>query len=638
MIALPTVLLILFACHGAVSLLERLTPISIPGLGSPDQVPRVSEVLFGIAVRVALGMGLCSTLLYVVGAVAFPSRGVLLLATGCLAAVGAASIPWTRLSRALPRSPVEAVLCLIMGGAAVVLFSLALVPELEIDEVVYHLAAPRAWMNEGRVVGLPTEVMSYFTFLSQSGSLWAMLLAPGDIGAPRVLELGRCLVAAMAAGALAGWLAGRRTGLVVMVLAVLLEEYSRWGTTAQVDAGQSVYTITAVGMLMGWLAKPGDDRPLAVAGVLLGFSIGVKDTGWLLAGGIAAPAAMLRLIQMYSHGEWPPRRFFRETLMIVLPMLAMALPWLIRSVNQTGNPFFPFLWQVFPVRESLEVSFNQFNDYYNPEERVLSEILIPSLTHLYVVISNTLLTNVNGLVIWGLMGMLALILARRYGKDPMDGARWLPALVTLPMTFLLIQAPFWRFLIVAWPIALVTGATGVVLLANTAERRKLLLVVTALLILLFMQAFYSINMYRQPGAKSIAVPPRWPLLTTTAVNNWLEKHDPHHAFVVAMDRELGPEDRVLFGLETPSIVLIESRFLPNVKCVSDEIVLVLNRLGWEREAIARHVATLDVTHLATGSDFPVGAASDFAGAHLELVLEDEDGGGRLYKIVDLPRP
>lgn len=636
MFALLTVLLILLACHGSISILERLTPLAIPRLGGPGEVTRVSEALFGIAVRMALGMGLCSTMLFLLGVVAFPSRGVLLLATMCLAVAGAVDMPWSRLKRALPRSPVEGMLCLFVGLVSAVLFSMTLVPELEIDEVVYHLAGPRAWINEGRMVAFPTEVMTYFHFLSQTGSLWAMILAPGDIGAPRVVELARCLVAAVAAGALAGWLAGRRTGLVVLAVAVLLEEYSRLGTTGQVDGGQSLYTITAAGMLMCWLTRPGDLRALGVAGALLGLTIAVKNTGWFIVGAIVAPAFLIRLFQIYVQGSAPIRRIFVEAMVLIIPILIAVLPWIIRAWVQTANPFFPFMWQVFPLRESVVTGFSQYQEYYDPEKRVLSEILIPSLAHLYVLVTNTRLTNVNGLVVWGLAGLMALIVARRYGSEPLDAARWFVALVTLPMTFLLIQAPFWRFLIVAWPIALVAGATGLVLLATTPMRRRLLVIGTVLLLLVALRAFLYINTVRQPGTKSIDVPPRLPLLTATAVENWLEEHDRHYRFVMDMNEVLGPEDRVLFGLETPSIVLIEWKFMPNVKCVSDEIVLVLHRRGWEVEAIARHVASLDVTHLATYSPFPEGAASQFAEQHLELVLDGGGRRGRLYRLVDLP--
>ena len=623
-------LLVLFAAYGAVRTAEMVGRLEIPGLRQLGG-GQAADAAFGVVVRVALGLGGIGTLLLALGAVGFPPGTVFAVPTVLLAAAGAWLLPWRALRGLKPRNAMEAGLIFLCVAAAAIMASLALIPWLEIDEKVYHLAVPRAWLNEGGVTAYPVDVHGYFHFLSQMNSLWAMALFPGDVGGPRLLELARSLLAMAGAGALTAWLYGRRAGLVVATVGILLEDVSRWGTTAQIDAGQALYAVAGAGLLMRWLAAPEDRRALALGSLMLGFVVAVKNVGWffMLAGIIAA--ALLRIVSRVRFGYGRSEPWKAEALWLFLPGFLAVLPWMIKNTVYTGNPFFPFLWQVFPLHGELEVAFRQFQQYYEPDHRPLAERLIPDLGHLYVVVSNVRTSNVNGLLYWVPLGAMCLILAARYGKDRLDVARWYPVIASLPVLFAFLHAPFWRFFIAAWPVAAISGLGALTLLATTRRRGMLLWGAGALLLYFSVQGFLYVNTQRQLGHRNLGRAPDLPPLTPAQIDAWYLEHDPHAAFLAEVDTLMGPDDRLLMGITSFSIPRLETRFVPNIMCINDEVWFVLANWGTPAEDIAQYIEKLNVTHLTTEKDFPPGPADEFRDRYLEPLLEAERTNARLYR-------
>jgi hypothetical protein len=69
---------------------------------------------------------------------------------------------------------------IIVASAAAVALTMAQLPPCTRDEVAYHLAVPRAWVLEGRVVELPLNSHSYFPFGVESAALPLLAVAGHD--------------------------------------------------------------------------------------------------------------------------------------------------------------------------------------------------------------------------------------------------------------------------------------------------------------------------------------------------------------------------------------------------------------------------------------------------------------------------
>jgi hypothetical protein len=128
----------------------------------------------------AAGLPLFGTLCFLVACVSTTSQVLLVPLVAC-AALGLPSM------RAVLRGAREPLtlspsVWIVVAGAAAVALTMAQLPPCTRDEVAYHLAVPRAWVLEGRVVELPLNSHSYFPFGVESAAL-PLLAAAGHAGA-----------------------------------------------------------------------------------------------------------------------------------------------------------------------------------------------------------------------------------------------------------------------------------------------------------------------------------------------------------------------------------------------------------------------------------------------------------------------
>lgn len=298
-----------------------------------------------LAIRALLGLGVLSLTVFALVALALipPAWLAWLLTLAGLAALHRHALRWLRslrniLLEILPPPGgrwtrfIALSVLLLLGMALVV----ALAPPSKWDALVYHLAAPTAYLRAGRFVdsaanhfhGFPQAVeMLYLWLLRMRGPL-------GTATAPLHFAFGGLLLllliglaTRLTGSARVGWLAA----------AVLLVSDSFWGQFAwpYVDLAASAYTLAA------FVAITLDGKPRwLLGGLLTGFALSTKYT-------LAGPAIGLGLLALSSHRErglpaalWTAARFTAVA-------LAVLAPWLVKNALLEGNPIAPL---IFPSR------------------------------------------------------------------------------------------------------------------------------------------------------------------------------------------------------------------------------------------------------------------------------------------------
>lgn len=231
------------------------------------------------------------------------------------------------------------------GAAIVALIALAVglcgavmqaqLPAFTLDEVVYHLALPKAWLLEGRAVETPLNSQSYFPLGVESADLPALALL-GDRGA-----LASHFAHVASAGAscvmLFRWLERRvsasnaavATAAVATTPALLLTTGWSWNEWP------------LLGLCLALLAsldafdRDRDDAS-ALAGVTLSIAGGMLCKYTFLA--FAAPALLASLSVVRSD-----RERLRSLVRAAAVGASLGAVFLLRNLAQTGNPIAPFL-------------------------------------------------------------------------------------------------------------------------------------------------------------------------------------------------------------------------------------------------------------------------------------------------------
>lgn len=200
----------------------------------------------------------------------------------------------------------------------------ALAPEVQADPNAYHLQPA---VDSLRHAGFTSAI----TFYDRLPHALEMLFVPawrvGASSAAKLVHLGFLFATLPVIMHLARLLKLPNTaalGAAALYFCTPVVGFA--GTAAFNDAALVYFTLAAVVLAL-------EDRPWH-AGLFAGFCYAIKMTGLL-----AVPIALV----IFLH-----RKQWKRAIYVCIAALVPCLPWLLRNIMQTGNPFAPFLNTWFP--------------------------------------------------------------------------------------------------------------------------------------------------------------------------------------------------------------------------------------------------------------------------------------------------
>ncbi len=231
----------------------------------------------------------------------------------------------------------SAALALVLAPVVTATLWLALAPASAHDALVYHLNLPRHYADIHRIAPLPLNV--YGNMPHNLEVLTTLSYILGGEPAARMMDFVMRL--AVSAGV---FVLARRfvpaSGSLLAVLLFLLNPITTTARTAgNIDMGMALFFLLAV--VCVFEANDAHNRRfLMPASLLAGYLMGCKYTGIFPA--LSILAFMILLLR--------PRPLKRWALVVGLMGLPVV-PWLVKNLLVTGNPFYPLFASVFESRE-----------------------------------------------------------------------------------------------------------------------------------------------------------------------------------------------------------------------------------------------------------------------------------------------
>src|SRR5262245_44424209 len=268
------------------------------------------------------------------GALAAGAAGVV-LAWRARAAWGAAA---SALQRA---APLELAGMAGVAATLAVFGLLALDPQVAWDADTYHLALPRVFLEAHGLVRIPFFL--YSTWPLATELLYAVALALRDHVVAHLLHFACGALLVVATARIARQAAGPAAGVLAAVLLLLDPALRLEIRSAYVDLAFALLLLLA---FAAW--DPARDAPprrralLALAGAFLGGAAAPKLRGFpgvLAVGRRELARGLLR--------RRAPAALAGALACLLLPALALAAPWLVRSYALAGDPLHPLLYPVF---------------------------------------------------------------------------------------------------------------------------------------------------------------------------------------------------------------------------------------------------------------------------------------------------
>lgn len=234
---------------------------------------------------------------------------------------------------------------LLMAGALLfvifVAILLSLTPETGRDALLYHLAAPKLYLEHGGFYLIPGNLFAQYPFHTEMLFTLGLFLQ-GDILAKGinllfllVLPLGMWIF-------VTNYLNNRCNWLLASVLLVTLPTVFATGHAAYSDLSTTIHVFAAILAFLNW-QKRGGASWLVLSGTCAGLALACKFTVLILP--FIGFLAVLRVLQ--QRGEITGKKLVRSLLLFFLPLMLTGAPYYLKSWVITGNPFYPYLFGLF---------------------------------------------------------------------------------------------------------------------------------------------------------------------------------------------------------------------------------------------------------------------------------------------------
>lgn len=252
-----------------------------------------------------------------------------------LAFLGYRSFPKREKSEQKSAGALGIAIALVLGLCALVTLAGALNPPgaLEWDSLSYHLAAPKRYLQQGRIYYIPDDHHSNFPFTLNMLYLW--MLSLGSVSGAKLCHwLCGVLLTLAVYSCGAQHFKNRTTGalaaLIVATTPIVLWE----STTAYIDLALALFSFLSFYAVLNAQQNP---RWLVLSAVLMGLALGTKTTALAFWGmgalGLLALRLPLRLVVVWAGIA-----------------LLVGLPWYLKTFLYTGDPVYPFGWKLFHGR------------------------------------------------------------------------------------------------------------------------------------------------------------------------------------------------------------------------------------------------------------------------------------------------
>lgn len=600
-----TAALVSLACWGYGRAASRLLP-------PPDRF----GALFAEGCRFALGTGIGSLALFAAGhAGLLDGRTGTLLALAGLGLLGTSLATERRRFAATLRAAAAAIrrdaaAWPAVAGTAVaaaLVLATALAPPTARDAVTYHLAAPKAYIAANSLVELPWNVHTYLPFNAEMLFTWALLIGPDTSASFLHALFGAVTVAVVfALGARA---TGRAGWGALAALAFASVPSVVWNAAiAHNEMALALFVTIALAALAAWSCG-GGRRELVWFGVALGLALATKHT----ALGLGLLGALTVLVRVARAPRSSRAALAADATAAAGVAALFPLPWYVQNVIRTGNPLYPYFWQLFPTHHPV----------WDAERAAVLELYLRStygagggllgLAALPWEVSVRALDNVpryfDGVVGPAFLLAAPVAVALFASRRSRVAAEWRAAgaLVALGLVVWAGQSQQIRFLVPYLPLASVLSVVALAGLTRFGSARRALVA--------FVAAIAAANL--GVAAAGVAAANPFPVvLGRESRDAYLARRLPYYRFYALLEREMGPDDRVFL------VDMGNDTYTLGPRAISDSVLehYTLARIV-ERAATPAEVAAafeaLGATHLLVGEDIlldPAYTPFDEAGA------------------------
>ncbi|MCL6519317.1 MAG: glycosyltransferase family 39 protein [Armatimonadetes bacterium] len=229
-------------------------------------------------------------------------------------------------------------IAVVLMGGFVLISALAPPAFSDWDGLAYHLAVPKMYLKAHKIYYIPFISHSNFPFLIEM--LYTIGLALGDIGVAKLFHFAMYITTAVGIFSLGRKYINSVAGFVGVLVFMSVPLCIWEAGIAYSDLSTALYVLLATYCVVNWEAKF-ERGWLILGGIMGGFALGTK----VLA---VVPVLALCLWVFVSACRMKGiSEGIKSASILGAVLLLIAAPWYIKTFIYTGNPVYPFLYNIF---------------------------------------------------------------------------------------------------------------------------------------------------------------------------------------------------------------------------------------------------------------------------------------------------
>lgn len=234
---------------------------------------------------------------------------------------------------------IRPLLCFLILATAAWIAALCLLPPLERDSLIHHLAIPKLWIKAGGLVDIPWSSVSYYPM--NIDLLYVIPVWLGADWAAKLIHSGFAFLTGLLIYLHVKRRLGVEWGLFACLLFLNIPIIMRLSISAYVDLGLVFFIYGAFYALILW-HDTGRRRYFYLSAVSLGLALGSKYNGLL-----GAPILGLTVLHLSTKRGDAAGKTIGLGAIYACTTLIVFSPWLIKNYMLTGNPLFPLFNSLF---------------------------------------------------------------------------------------------------------------------------------------------------------------------------------------------------------------------------------------------------------------------------------------------------
>jgi 4-amino-4-deoxy-L-arabinose transferase-like glycosyltransferase len=218
----------------------------------------------------------------------------------------------------------------------------ALSPPVWWDEAAYHLAVPKIYINHRSIVYIP--FIPYSNWPMEGEMLFTLGLLLRSETLSHLIEWVSVLLTCWGLYLLGKKILSSSVGLLAGVLFLSTPMVTTLAGTALIEPTLTLFTFLAVFCFLEW-TETRQRRLLVLSALFGGLAASTKLNGALVPLILGLLTAVVTMTRSSSNHQW--KQGIQYFVFYGLISFAVVMPWYLKSWIHTGNPFWPFLLEVF---------------------------------------------------------------------------------------------------------------------------------------------------------------------------------------------------------------------------------------------------------------------------------------------------